>query len=501
MSLVLALDFGTGGVRAGVYDVVRRAIVGRAEAPYATTHPQRGWAEQDPAEWWSALAPAVRGALAEAGRNDIAAVCVAATSSTVVACRRDGTPLRPAILWMDCRAAAESQATEQVSHPVLDYSGGGDAVEWLVPKAMWLARHEPETWRAAEVVCEAVDLINFRLTGRWVGSRLNATCKWNYDPRAGRFPSELFDAFAVPDLLAKLPRPIVPVGAAVERMRPEVAALLGIAGTPLVAQGGIDAHMGVFGAGTVAPGGLLMIGGTSVVHLTHAARRPDVGGVWGPYPDALVDGLWLIEGGQVSAGAILTWLTDKIFGLDEAGAAALMAEAATAEVGATGLVTLDYWMGNRTPYRDPDLRGAILGLSLWHDRATLYRSAVEAIALGSANVVAGLIAGGIPVDRFVLAGGICRNPAWVRATVDAIGLPVRIVADDNLSLVGGAVSASTALGLFPDLETASTACTAPGALVEPDAASHARYAGMLSLYREATETVAPIAHRLARASR
>lgn len=50
MSLVLALDFGTGGVRAGVYDVVRRAIVGRAEAPYATTHPQRGWAEQDPAE-------------------------------------------------------------------------------------------------------------------------------------------------------------------------------------------------------------------------------------------------------------------------------------------------------------------------------------------------------------------------------------------------------------------------------------------------------------------
>ena len=498
MTSILTLDLGTGGIRAGLYDVNAGRMRAQAERAYPTTHPRRGWAEQNPDDWWAALVLAVRVVLAKAATSEIAGVCVATTASTVVAGERNGTPLRPAILWMDCRAAEESHFTETVKHPVLAYSGGGDAVEWLVPKAMWLARHEPQVYRKAEVICEAVDFLNFRLTGRWAGSRLNATCKWNYDPLERRFFPDLFAAFGVPDLLAKLPREIVAVGDGVEHMAPAVAAELGVSGRPLVAQGGIDAHMGVFGAGTVAPGGMLMVGGTSVVHLTQMDRQPDMPGIWGPYPNALVDGLWLIEGGQVSAGSILHWLSERIFGLDDAGAAALINEAAKLKIGETGLLTLDYWMGNRTPYRDPNLRGAIMGLSLWHDRATIYRSAVEAIALGSANVVAGLLAGGVSLDRFVLAGGICKNPLWLRATVDAIGMPIRVARDDNLSLVGGAVSAAAALGLFPDLMAASKACAAPAADVEPDARAHARFAELLQSYREATETAAPIAHRLAR---
>ena len=256
--------------------------------------------------------------------------------------------------------------------------------------------------------------------------------------------------------------------------------------------------MGVFGAGTVAPGGLLMIGGTSVVQLTHTAHQPNIPGVWGPYPDALVEGLWLIEGGQVSAGSILSWLSDRIFGLDRSGFEALLTEAACLDVGASGLVTLDYWMGNRTPYRDPDLRGAILGLSLWHDRATIYRSAVEAIALGSANVVAGLVGEGVAIDRLVLAGGICKNPLWLKATIDAVGLPARVVRDDNLSLVGAAVSAATALGQFSDLTAASSAFAAPASIIEPSPAAHVRFVEMLAVYREATATISSIAHRLAR---
>lgn len=500
MTLLLSLDFGTGGVRAGLYDTEARAMRGQAESAYATTQPHPGWAEQNPEDWWQAAIAATRGAIEKTGSGRIAGICVAATSSTVVVAKRDGTPLRPAILWMDCRAAAQSRATETVDHPVLAYSGGGDAVEWLVPKAMWLARHEPETYRAADIICEAVDFINFRLTGRWAGSRLNATCKWNYDPLERRFSPELFAAFGVPDLLGRLPSEIVPVGGGVGTISAEAAAALGIEGRPLVAQGGIDAHMGMFGAGTVAPGGMLMIGGTSVVHLAHAASQPDIPGIWGPYPSALVDGLWLIEGGQVSAGSILSWLSDRIFGLDRAGFTALVEEAGRLPVGASGLVTLDYWMGNRTPYRDPDLRGAIIGLSLWHDRATIYRSAIEAIALGSANVVAGLIANGIAVDRFVLAGGICKNPLWLKATADALGFPIRVAREDNLSLVGGAVSAATALGLFPDITTASEALAVQTSVIEPDPEAHAAFGSLLSLYRDATETLAPIAHRLTRPS-
>lgn len=148
---------------------------------------------------------------------------------------------------------------------------------------------------------------------------------------------------------------------------------------------------------------MLFIGGTSNVHLTQV---PDDGrnirGVWGPYPNALTPGLRMIEGGQVSAGSILQWLSNTIFGLDDAGVRSLCAAADAIEPDSTGLLALDYWMGNRTPYRDARLRGAFLGLSLSHDRASIYRAAVTAVALGAANVVFDLEKQGVAIDRIVM---------------------------------------------------------------------------------------------------
>jgi hypothetical protein len=498
MPLLLGLDFGTSGVRAGVYDADARVMLAEREAPSATTHPRPGWAEQNPEDWWRSTVVAVRAALEAAGSRAIAGVTVATTASTVVVADRDGKPLRPAILWMDCRAAAESAATEKVEHPVLAYSGGGDAVEWLVPKAMWLAAYEPDVYRRADVICEAIDFVNFRLTGRWVASQMNATCKWNYDPLKRRFAPELFKAFGVPDLLDKLPTEVIRVGDPIGPMSAAAAEELGIETRPLVAQGGIDAHIGVLGAATVAPGGLLMIGGTSNVHLAHAAAQPVVPGIWGPYPCALIDGLWLVEGGQVSAGSILSWLTDSIFDLDAAGFAALLKDAERRPVGGAGLLALDYWMGNRTPYRDPKLRGAFIGLSLWHDRAALYRAAVEAIALGSVAVVDSLKSAGFAMNRFVLAGGVCKNPLWLKATVDALGAPVLVARESNLSLRGGVAAAANALGLFPSLTEAADAFAAPTTPMEPDRAAHAAYRDLFGCYRDATAAMTPIAHRLSK---
>lgn len=146
MSYILSFDFGTGGVRAGVYDTGRSAMVAMAEAPYHTRYPRAGWAEQDPADWSAALRLAGRAALEQAGVRSVEAVCCATTASTVAVCLRDGTPLRPALLWMDCRAEGEARETSMLTHPVMQYCGGSDAVEWLVPKAMWLKRHQPEVW-------------------------------------------------------------------------------------------------------------------------------------------------------------------------------------------------------------------------------------------------------------------------------------------------------------------------------------------------------------------
>ncbi len=497
MAFVLSLDFGTGGVRAGVFDVEDRRLIATAESAYPTRHIRPNRAEQDPLDWWDAAARAVRGAVDAGGNPVVDAICVATFSSTVVLADRAGSPLCPAILWMDARASTEAELTGTIAHPVLAMSGGADAVEWLVPKAMWMARHQPDTWARCDVCCEALDWVNFRLTGTWAGSRMIAICKWNYDPRTNRFSPDLFEAFGVPELAAKLPGEIVAIGRTLGRITAEAASHLGIRGEPIVVQGGIDAHMGTFGAATLDAGDVLFIGGTSNVFLMQVADDGAViDGVWGPYPDALIDGLRLVEAGQVSAGSVLAWLSDTIFGLDDPGRRALWREAAAVAPGDTGLLALDYFMGNRTPYRDARLRGAVLGLSLSHDRASLYRAAVTSVALGAANIVADLRRQGQVVRRLVAAGGMLRNALWLEATVDAMGLPVQVVEGENLTLHGCAAAAAVGLGLHPDLRAAARALQVSSTLRHPDEKRHTRYVSLLSEYREATALLQPVLHRL-----
>lgn len=496
MALILGLDFGTGGVRVGVFDYAGGRMMGEREATYDTRYPQPGWAEQDAAEWWRAAGDATRGLLRDLGTPDIAALCVATTASTVVACSRGGAPLRPAILWMDARASAEAALSAKSKNPVMAYVGGSNASEWLVSKALWLKAHEPDVYAETTVICECLDFINFKLTNTWSGSRMNATCKWNYDSIGKRFPTELYEEFGAPGLETKLPAKIHAVGEAIERVIDAAADHLGLRNRPIVVQGGIDAHIGMLGAGTLKPGEMLMIGGTSIVQLFQLSEQRPMTGFWGPYPHALIDDYWLVEAGQVSAGSVLSWFAKDIFELDAEDRQKLYRKAAELKVGQTGLLTLDYFMGNRTPYRDPLLRGAVLGLSLGHDRAAIYRSAVEGVALASANVLKRVRELEVPVNHIVSSGGYAKNPLWMQATVDAIGLPVELSQEPNLTIVGAAAAAAAGAGLARNLFDASESVLQPTTTVEPDMAGHAVYLELLEDYLEATAKLSELSHRL-----
>jgi ribulose kinase len=137
-----------------------------------------------------------------------------------------------------------------------------------------------------------------------------------------------------------------------------------------------------------------------------------------------------------------------------------------------------------------------MGLSLFHDRKSLYRSAVEAIALGTKNVIDSFETQGLAFDRIVVAGGIRNNPLWLEVLVDAIGKPVYLTQETNLSILAGAICASSGLGYFSSLEQASTEIVRYSETRKPDLEKHRCYAKMLDLYRRATECLTPILHEL-----
>ena len=501
MALLLSVDLGTEGVRAGAFDEAGH-LLATAHSPVSTTYPRPGRAEQDPRDWWAALVAASRAVLgdpASAGAGAVSGIAVSTTASTVAVLDSDDVPLRPALLWMDVRAGAEADHTTEFvgKHPVLTWSGGGDAAEWLVPKAMWLAEHEPAVWDRAAHVVEAVDYLTYRLTGRWTASQMNAVCKWNYDPIARQVPPGLYADLGIEDLAGKLPDEVLPVGSVAGTLAAAPAAELGVSGAPVVAVGGIDAHMSLLGCGRQVPGLVSIVGGTSSVVVAEAADLGPSTEVWGPYPGALHPEQWLVECGQVSSGSVLRWLCEDVLGTPREHLPELVARAGSIPADSHGLLVLDHFMGNRTPYRDPRLRGAVLGLTIGATPAQLYRAAVEGVAYGTRAALAAMEGAGVPAGRLVLSGGIRHNPLWVQVTSEVLGRPLELVETDNLTLRAGAVTAAAATGLHADLDAAAEAYATPTRLIEPSAAASAAYDAGYDRYTRATVTLAPVLHELA----
>ncbi|HEV3204458.1 MAG TPA: FGGY family carbohydrate kinase, partial [Gemmataceae bacterium] len=141
--LFLGLDVGTQSVRAALFGLSGECR-SFATSTLDTVHPQPGWAEQDARQWWQAACKAVHEALHRAGAkpDDIAAMGLDCTACTVIPCRRDGTPLRPALLWMDQRSFREAEDISATNDPILRYVSGVVSPEWMLPKALWLKRHD-----------------------------------------------------------------------------------------------------------------------------------------------------------------------------------------------------------------------------------------------------------------------------------------------------------------------------------------------------------------------
>lgn len=495
MGIILAIDIGTEGARAGVFDVAGQRLAD-ASAPYLTHYPRPGWAEQNPTDWWRAAVQASRSALNDAGVDQVDAVGVATTASSMVVLDRDGNPLRPALLWMDSRASEESAFTATVDHPAMAFSGGSDSAEWLVPKAMWVARNEPETFSASRMIGESVDYLTYRLTGRWVGSRLNATCKWNYDHRTGSVPVDLYELLGIPALAEKLPREILPVGEAAGELSAAAAADLGLRPGARVVTGGIDAHLALVALWGASANPVAVVAGTSnafVAELDEPVFSPTI---WGPYPGALSEGRWLVEGGQIAAGASLSWLSERILGVTRDRVHDLILRAEAVPAAGHGLLVLDDFMGNRTPLRNPRLRGGVLGLSLGTTPEQLYRATVESVAFGTRQVLTSFANVGVDTTDVFFTGGIRHNRLWVQTTADALQRPIGLVDGENLTTRALAILGAAATTGSPISEVAGR-FTPSYRMVEPNPDAVEPLDQAYEMYTEATALVGDLSGRLA----
>ncbi len=474
---VLGIDCGTQSLRAAIVDMQGK-LVASASREYPIEYPQVAWAEQNAYDWWDAAKAVIPQAIAEAGisANEIAGVSVDGTSCTVVVTTRTGEPLRPVILWMDQRAHAEADEVTATKHPRLKYVSWAESPEWMIPKAMWLRRNQPEIYEQADLIIEGTDWLMYRLTGEWAASLNNTTCKWNYASVDGGWPTGLLEELDFGELVEKWPERVLPMGEQAGELTKAAAEELGLRPGIPVAQGGIDAYAAMLGLAVVHPGRLALVMGTSTCPLALMSEGIFESHLWGPYPDALLPGTWVLEGGQTATGAIVTWLADN-FGYreeceaDEQGCSrfeVLDEKAAAVPPGAEGLVLLDYWQGNRTPLRDPLARGVIWGLSLRHGIGHLLRAVYEGTAMGCRHILEDMAAAGFDTETIYACGGGTRSELWLQIHADVCQKSIMLTEEPEATALGTAVCAAAGAGLYSDVVEASEQMVTVTRAIEPD---------------------------------
>lgn len=497
---VLGLDGGTEGLRVGMFDAAGHPAAFVREG-YVSTHARPGWAEQNPQDWWNCAVRGVRRLMAETGvsPDSIAGMALACTSYTLVCSDHVGMPLRPALMWMDVRSRDEAKTIQATGDLSMRYSGFHASAEWMPAKALWLKRHDADTYGRTAWVSDYVEWMGFRLTGERTASINSAAIRCYYDRLRGGWPTALLDAVGLDDLVEKLADRVLDMGDVVGGLSPVAAAELGLTIGMPVAQGGADAFVAMLGLGVVEPGSVALITGSSHLQLLQTTSAQYFDGLFGSYTDAVVPGQFTVEGGQSSTGSVVNWLK-KIVGPDTS-LSELSELASRIPPGSDGVMALDFWQGNRTPYVDADARGMFWGMSLNHRREHLFRGLLESVCFGTENVLRTMRSQGLLVDEMVACGGAVNSPMWMQMHADVSGVPIRKNEVLEAATLGAAILAAKGAGLYGSVSAATNAMVRTDLVIEPDLSVTADYQPYMQMYLDSYQAMRPLMHRGAELSR
>lgn len=449
MSVVIAIDAGTTGVRAFALREDGTAA-GFAYTEFTQHFPRPGWVEHDAPEIWGA----VQRTLAElAGRltEPIAAVGITDQRETVVAWdRRTGQPLHRAIVWQDRRTAARCDALrEEGLEPlvrrttglVLDPYFSATKLEWLLTEGGVSA--------GADLALGTIDSwILWNLTGGPAGGvhatePSNASRTMLLDIRTLAWSDELVHRFGVPP-------------AALPEVRPSsgrfgvTASGVGLpAGIPVSGMAG-DQQAALFGQACLEPGMTKNTYGTGsfvLMHVGDTCPEP-VEGLLTTVAWTLADGTraYALEGAIFVTGAAVQWLRDGLGIIERAeDVAALAATVADTE----GCFVVPAFTGLGSPWWDPYARGTIVGITRGTGRGHLARAVLEAISLQTRDVVSAMSeASGHPIAALKADGGAAANDLLLQLQADHLQVPVSRPVIQETTALGAAYLAGLAEGVW-----------------------------------------------------
>ena len=489
---VIGVDVGSQGMKTVLLDASGH-VAASAYAAYDAHYPAPNWAEENPADWETALVATVRQVMHDAGAHpaDVTALAMGSQVDGLVCVDHVGTALRPAIIWLDRRATAQCDALEQSisASELFHLTGANLDSSHVAPKILWVRDNEPAIFERARYLLLPGSYMAYRLTGEAAVDYSNASSTLLLDVQQKSWSPRMLNITGLDE--ARLGH-VDGATSVIGPLTSEAARRLGLSPHTLVAVGSGDEHAACVGAGVTDSRVVCDINGTAEpVCAVASAPVFDEGGLLETHCHA-DPAAWLIENPGFVSGGSYRWFLDALAPHERAAAARrgispydlLNEEAEQTPAAADGLIFLPCLSGAMTPTWNADARGVFFGLSMAHGRGHMVRAILEGTAYGLKDNVDRMEQIGLrPQEIRAVAGG-ARGRLWLQIKADVTGKPVSVPRELETTALGAAMLAGVAGGLFNNLQEAASASVRVASTIEPNPAHRQAYDDAYALYRD-----------------
>jgi xylulokinase len=458
---LVGIDVGTTSIKAALFDA-SGALLAQRSSLIATHRPGPGLVEQAPEDWIAATLANLEAVLDGVPLDAVEGIGLCSQVNTHVFVDAKGKALAPAIIWQDGRCAKDGAMLDRV------VSGEARLKWWGAPlpidsshalsRMAWMARAYPEIWRHTRWVMAPKDYCLLALTGEACADPLSS---FGVVDSSLRYIDELIAL--VPGAAERLP-PLLRPAAMAGRIRPGLPGV----GRP-IATATMDAWAGMLGAGAVRQGDAGYLSGTSeVVGIVSHRRVPTPGVI--AFPNC--EGITLHAGPTQSGGASVAWLGELL----GRSAEEISVFAANSAPRRPAPIFLPHLQGERAPLWDIAARASFAGLDASMGASELSRSVLEGVAYSVRLLIEALEnSSGVSTTRLRHAGGGARSAVWCQIRADVLGRSIDRVASLDSGVVGAAILAGTAAGVFASIEEASDRMARLERTFEPNRALRAHY--------------------------
>ncbi|WP_059019972.1 FGGY-family carbohydrate kinase [Mycobacterium sp. M26] len=491
-SFTIGVDLGTTGTKTVLFDS-DGGIVAQTSRTATLYSDNPGWAEADPHQWLANVVGSIAEVVGTAGvaPTDVKAIATTGMVPAVIPVDATGRPLRRAILQNDARATAEirSLAAALADIDLVELTGAALTQQSVAPTARWLGDHEPEVAARTAHLVGSYDWLLIAL-----GADVHVEKNWALESGLFTIAGAPVDAvMAAAGIEAAVVAPVRNPGDVVGGLSAAMAQETGLlAGTPLVV-GGADHVLSAFAAGVEEHGDwLVKLGGAGDILVASDTPIVDARLYLDAHP---VPGRWLPNGCMATSGSLIRWFQSLVGGEDLLALDREAQQRRPAEV-----LCLPYFLGEKSPLHDPDLRGVYAGLHLGTTRADMYRSTLEAIAFGFRHHVEVFGELGIELGRASITNGGSKSTLWKQIHAEVLGVPVHPIVDHPGASLGAAMIAAVGVGALAGWDQCRRFVVL-GEPVVPDPDHVAVYDAAYRDWRELASATAPISHSIAERTR